>query len=380
MSYLISVIIPTKNRFKYCLAAINSCLKLQNEKIQIIVQDNSDASNEEVIKELLEKNSNIKYNYHSGVLSFIENFNEAVSLADGKYLCMIGDDDAVLPNIITETENMQKNDIDALIPGLNSVYIWPSEKPFVKGAENGYLCIDNIKKKQKYVNSRKAIKDLMATGGQNYQQHDIPRLYHGIVKVEKLLEIKNVTKHYFGGLTPDIYNATCLCYVCDKVLRLNYPITVSGICPTSGSADSATGRHTGKLEDAPHFRGHASYEWDNKAPAIYSVESIWGETVLKALKDFNDIKSYDKFSVLYLDAICLRKYPQFKNEIVEHAKKYKINLFSLKLKSNIIFLNQFVKKAIKKVFKKKNSVLKLYNIEQIENAVEITMSEIGKKL
>ena len=78
--------------------------------------------------------------------------------------------------------------------------------------------------------------------------------------------------------------------------------------------------------------------------------------------------------------ICLRKYPQFKNEIVEHAKKYKINLFSLKLKSNIIFLNQFVKKAIKKVFKKKNSVLKLYNIEQIENAVEITMSEIGKKI
>ena len=74
---------------------------------------------------------------------------------------------------------------------------------------------------------------------------------------------------------------------------MNYPITVSGICPTSGSADSATGRHTGKLEDAPHFRGHASYEWDNKAPAIYSVESIWGETVLKALKDFNDIKSYE---------------------------------------------------------------------------------------
>ena len=41
-----SVIIPTKNRISYCLEAVQSVLDLRDDRIQVLVQDYSDSSNE----------------------------------------------------------------------------------------------------------------------------------------------------------------------------------------------------------------------------------------------------------------------------------------------------------------------------------------------
>lgn len=374
MKFILTIIIPTKNRFKYCVSAIKSCLDINNELIQVVVQDNSDISNEETFDDLFNGYSNVKYNYTHEVLSFVDNFSCAISLADGEYVCMIGDDDGILSNILETVKDMKQKQIDALIPGLNSVYIWPSKTPFLKGAENGYLCVSNIRNKVINTNPLKGLDKLLKNGGQYYQDCDIPRLYHGIVKRSKLDEVKKITGNYFYGLTPDIYSAVALSYVCKKVVRIGYPITVSGICPTSGSADSATGKHTGNLSDAPHFRGHKNYQWDQKVPAIYTVESIWAETVLKALLDFDDKNSYKKFNVLYLNSICLKKYPQFKKEIYEHSRKYGINKFKLVFTSNYISSKLFVIKVFKRIFRNNKRIKKLFNVSNIFDAIDITIN------
>lgn len=374
MNYILTIIIPTKNRFKYCVSAIKSCLNINNELIQVVVQDNSDVSNKKIFCDLFSGYSNVKYNYTQGILSFVDNFSYAISLADGEYVCMIGDDDGILPNILETVRNMKEEQADALVPGLNSVYIWPSNTPFIKGAENGYLCVANIKKKMTNINPMKGLQKLLKNGGQYYQDCDIPRLYHGIVKRNKLDEVKKITGNYFYGLTPDIYSAVALSYVCNKVLRIGYPITVSGICPNSGSADSATGKHTGKLSDAPHFRGHKDYQWDEKIPTIYTVESIWAETVLTALLDFDDKKSYDEFNILYLNSLCLKKYPQFKKEIYDHSKKYGINKIKLIFTSNYIIAKLFIIKVIKRIFRNNKRIKKLFNVNDIFDAIDITMN------
>ena len=42
---LLSILIATKNRQKYCLSAVESILMLSDDNIEVIVQDNSDDTN-----------------------------------------------------------------------------------------------------------------------------------------------------------------------------------------------------------------------------------------------------------------------------------------------------------------------------------------------
>lgn len=378
MHYLLSIVIPTKNRQEYCLEAVKQIEELKMEAVQICIQDNSSAP---LLQGLLEKipSANIKYNYHPGLLSFVDNFSEAISLAEGEYICMIGDDDGVLPNIISVVNMAKKEEYDAVIPGLNSVYFWPSEHPIYKNAEKGYLCLAYFVNKKREINCQKGLLDLMDNAGQDYQSLDIPRLYHGIVKREILNNIKNQIGKYFRGLTPDIYMSVNLCFACDKVCRIGYPITVSGICPGSGSSDSAVGKHTGDLKDAPHFKGHDSYDWDKKAPAIYSVESIWAETVLQALRDWEADYYYEKFRVDILDGICLKKYPQFIKEIGTHADSFGFSMREIKNIGRKKRIEYILKKCFRRVFRRKDDVKKFYNILNIRQAADKTLEEMEKR-
>lgn len=367
-----SVIIPTKNRISYCLEAVQSVLDLRDDRIQVVVQDNSDASNEERFHARFPDAPGLKYHYHGGTLSFVDNFSEAVEQADGQYLCMIGDDDGVLPNILQAVELARTQHYDAVVPGLNAVYCWPSEHPFIRDAENGYLVLSYIGRGIHGVSCSDALQKLMKNGAQDYQSLFLPRIYHGIVSREMMQRIYNKTGRYFDGLSPDIYNAVALSLVCDRVCRLDYPITVSGICPRSGSSDSATGKHTGKLSEAPHFNGHQDYTWSEKVPEIYSVESIWADSALCALEKFGAGQLADRFNVGYLDQLCLKKYPQFREEIRAHRKRHGVPA----LPSVACFTWRKTKawlcRAFRRAVRRPGDVRKYYQVPDIRAAIQIT--------
>ena len=64
---LISILIATKNRQKYCLSAVQSILNIKDDRIQVIVQDNSDDTS---LKEMLLSYMDDKrliYNYIPGI-------------------------------------------------------------------------------------------------------------------------------------------------------------------------------------------------------------------------------------------------------------------------------------------------------------------------
>lgn len=375
VTMLLSVVIPTKNRQQYCKAAVNQILSLNLPDLQVVIQDNSE--NDSLKSELREyiEHNRIKYHYKECVISFVDNFSEAISLCDGEYICMIGDDDGILPNIINVTKSAKERNIDCIIAGLNAVYIWPSPNSIVKNGEHGYLCLSYVEHKERHINCQKGLYQLVDSAGQNYQNLDLPRVYHGIAKRSALEKAKDIAGNYFQGLTPDIFIAVALASVCKNVIRIYYPITISGICPRSGSSDSATGKHTGELKDAPHFKGHTNYVWNEKSPAIYSVESIWAETALQALLIFGHKKLYDEFNVGLLDAICLKKYPQYKDIIMKHVVQNKVNVkfwsIILKVKET---MNAF-RRIIMRISHLKSGVKKFYNIANISQATKIVIRE-----
>ncbi len=324
MNPQLSIVIPTKNRQKYCLAAIKQILSLQLSSFEICIQDNSDTNI--LMDEIRKLNcDNIIYNYHEGVLSFVDNFSEAVSMCSGRYLCMIGDDDGIMKDIDEVLGYAINHNIDAIIPSIDFAYYWPTDKPLVPGAEKGYLLAPKRVLRAKYKKVTPSLVKLLNNAGQDYQALNLPRLYHGLVKKDVLDSIKIKTGVLFDGLTPDIYIAAALLIVCKNVYCTNKSITISGVCPTSGSADSDTGRHTGKLSDAPHFRGHAEYHWKKEIPYVYSIETIWAETLLHVLDNFNLKSEVGKFNIPLLDAICRYKHPQLQEEVDKHANEYGIS-------------------------------------------------------
>lgn len=378
--YLISIVIPTKNRQEYAIETIKQILLSPEPDIQVVIQDNSDDNKLEDMLRTLGYDKRLKYNYSPGVLSFVDNFSIAISLADGEYVCMIGDDDGINHEIVEFTRWAKENNIDAIKPAVSTVYIWPDTGIIAndKKANSGYMTLRKVSSTTKYIETKPELIKLLQNGCQKYLNLDLVKLYHGIVRRAKIELVKEKNGRYFGGLSPDIYGAVSLSIAIPKVLCVDYPLTISGICKKSGSADSVTGKHTGKYEDAPHLKGHTDYEWAPEVPKFYSVETIWADSSLAAIKDMkhqNILKYYKEESLV---AYSIYNHGEYSNLVKDHyyrrmkelqIPQYKATFYLYK---SLITgpVSDFVKRVINKITRKKGDVIKLYDINDIARSEE----------
>ncbi|WCT13166.1 glycosyltransferase family 2 protein [Mucilaginibacter jinjuensis] len=300
---LLSVVIATKNRQKYCIEAIQSILAISSDLIQIAIADNSDTPD---IQQYLEANPNsqVIYTYDGSPLSSIDNFNKCVSLATGEYVIMIGDDDTVLPNIIETTQWMKLNNIESI--GCKSYidFIWPNNAHVV--SKNGRLIIPGYSNKIEEINIENNLTSLIKSGFINYQRYNLPRIYHGIVKRALLETVFEKVGYFYGGLTPDMYSTVALSNVTKVHYIVDYPFSVAGACQSSTSVSSLSSDHSGYLSDAPHFKNRTdNYNWEKQVPRFYSVETIWAETGVKALYELGRADLVELFDIYKLSAYAI---------------------------------------------------------------------------
>lgn len=368
----LSIVIPTRNRQEYCIKALKHIDGLKLNDTEIIIQDNS--SNDRLKQLILDsKLNNIKYYYNPNIVSFVDNFSDAISRCKGKYICMIGDDDSILPNIINVVEYASNNNIDAVIPPLQ-VYHWPSDVPLKKEWRNGFLATlpyrtNNYKK----INVEDSLKRLIKNHFQDYQNLSVPRIYHGLVKRECIEKIKDTCGVYFGGLTPDMFMSVALCFTVRNVVSYSKPFTISGICPKSGSSDSATGKHTGELKDAPHFRGHDEYNWISYIPYIYTVETIWAETGIQALRLMSKENYESLFNIKDFISYLSCRYPQFSSRLYSFGNKYDLTQLEIsnyqKSQKRKHYLNRLTSLIVRVLTL--NIAQKYYNVDSIDKACKI---------
>lgn len=378
---LLSILIPTRNREEFTLKVIHHILGINDDRFQLIIQDNSDTNKIENLLPPFLKDSRIQYFYNNEVLSFVENFSQGLSKCTGIYVTIIGDDDGINPRIIDIVSWANMSGVEAISPSLPVVYCWP-QSGVISDEDNGRLRISDITCGAKFYNPKKEVIKLLRNGCQDYLSFNLAKVYHGIIKRTVLEEIRSRTGIYIGGLSPDIYLSIAASLLVEKVLIIDYPLTISGICKKSGSSDSATGRHTGELQQAPHFRGHLKYRWSDKVPAFYSVETIWADSALAAISDlkFDNLVKY--FRVDVLSAYCLKGYPEFKESILKNlAKNYQIpaNSISANFHLFIGFATKSLKILSKKIIYKllKNKPGKIFNdVADIEKASEIVQAKI----
>jgi hypothetical protein len=317
---VLSIVIPTRNRAEYALCAIRQVLSIDQTDMQLVVQDNSDDDSLRHMCAEYAEDRRLIYNYSPGTLSFVDNFNEAVSLAKGEYVAVIGDDDGVNPEILDVARWARARGVQAIKPGLQAVFFWPNVglSFTVTTGDTGVFVIEPIAGDVTVRPTGPQLKRLLNDGCQEYLGRDLVKLYHGMVRRDGLERVRETTGSYLGGLSPDIYGAVALSAVIDEVVCIDYPLTIPGVCRTSGSADSGTGRHIGELRDAPHFAGHSEYEWAAEVPEFYSVETIWADSALAAVRDMRRTDLLASFKPQYLAGFCMLRHAEYGSLVREH--------------------------------------------------------------
>lgn len=373
---LVSVIIPTKNRQKYAELTIRQIANMK-KNIEIIIQDNSDdISLYEKIEDLVDDKW-VKYYYESHPLSMSQNYNSAAEKVTGKYLFAIGDDDGVLPNIIQCAEWMEKNGVDALKPAKDLVYFYPGVLEWPRSS-----CLKYRKYAGNYFfsNPEAGVISLLDDGGCNYQNKNVVGSYHGLVNMDIMREVKRITGKYYDGLVPDMYSVVCISLLPKiKFATLDYPISLPGVCSSSGSAVGRTislGKI--KVKDSPHLKMEPGFQWSTLTPKYYASETIWAETMLYALQKMNrsDLidKYYNEWALIYH---LFFKYNEHINIIKDNLsmdqKKYMLNLHKNVGKGRW-------SKVFEYIIERFSGELKVYNrVNNIIEAVRVVTQKLNLK-
>ena len=383
---LLSIVIPTRNRQKFAEVCVDSLLSIPDDDLEVVIQDNSDTEKLGEYFRSHVQDSRLRYHYSSGPLSIIHNFEAAARVATGHYLCFIGDDDSVNPEIMDAARWAMSNDIDTLKPASNAFYLWPGSKRASTmfsdvPQETGRLTINRFSEGVVYPDNERELAKLARKGGQEYLSIELPKLYHGIVRRECLDLVFQKTGNYFGGLSPDIFAAVSLAICARKSVFIDYPLTLPGACPKSASIDDQVGNHTGDLSDAPHLVNRGSYEWADRVPRYYSVRTIWADSAIAALRDMGRDDLLGKFNLPYLAAACLWSDSGYARIILGDYYRSQSRLGKRFIASTYLLFTSFltgpIRLLLKRIANRVRIIVRGQNFSQIDDVGD-TKVAVGK--
>ncbi len=147
---LISVVIPTHNRYEELIRALESIKKQTYKKLEvIIIDDNSNKKLSKRIEKVIKKEyKNYIYVKNSQNLGGALSRNKGVEIAKGKYISFLDDDDEYYPNKIEEQYNFfnKKKDKDlALVYCYGDIYYPNGSKEKEQTSSRGNCLVDQMK-------------------------------------------------------------------------------------------------------------------------------------------------------------------------------------------------------------------------------------------
>jgi len=321
----------------------------------------------------------IRYYYTNQNISVVQNCDLAIEHSKGEYICFIGDDDCLTRDTIDAVGWMKSNNIEVLISN-KPKYIWPDVTYKNSGDRFSGTLVSNkySGKFNNMISSRELIRNLKQ-GGQKI--HDLPQLYHNIVKRSVLDKIYKETGTFFPGPSPDMAIAIALCAYVDNYKKIDYPLVISGKARGSVGGLGAHGKHVGEIKEISFLPKNTAETWSKGVPFYWSGSTIYADSVLKSLISTNNVKFINEFNYNYLYASCymLDKYNKVRiDECVTNnksANKLLISIYIIKLWINrlkIFIINRT--KGLGKVVFYKN----VLTIEQAVSTIEKQVENVKK--
>ena len=277
MSYLLSVVIPTKDRYIYLKECLKTLVDLKSEELEIVVQDNT-LDNSEIVSYIQELNwSHIKYFHSTENLSQTENSDYAIKNATGEYCCYIGDDDSLTVAALEYTRYLRQNNMKACVCNV-ATYHWP-DVVFEKGSKPAFS-FDDREVVVKTLKADHVLKKVLSYGVQDIKY--LPRVYHAIISMDIMQQIYERTGSYFPGPSPDMANAISAALLIDEYIYVRKSLIVSGYSYKSAGGMGLRGAHKGDLKSVKQLPKNAEKEWSPRIPKVWLGYTVWPESAEKA--------------------------------------------------------------------------------------------------
>lgn len=360
---LLSIIIPTKDRYFYLKHLLSYLLKLDSNSIEIVIQDNT-FDNQEFSEYLKEVDyPMLKYAHVKDQIPISLNSDLAILNSTGKYVCFIGDDDGVTSLILPCVKYMEQHDIDVVVPD-SVVYKWPDAYNVIKAAGlTSSLKFKSFRGDILKVNAYDKLMELLNKGCSD--RRGLPLLYHGIVRRSTLDIIYKKGGTYFPGSSPDIANGVALCLTNCTFFQVNMPIIIAGSSKFRGGGARQMKNHAAKIEEVPFLPPKAKENWESKVPKIWTGKSVWCESSIKAMRYMGreDLVDLINFEALYASFIA-SYYP-----LRKFAYQLTSNRFKLFIVSSCMIIRRFINGGLRVLHINRFSDTVISNITDIESAI-----------
>jgi hypothetical protein len=314
-SPLVSVVIPTRGRVEYAAIAISDVLDAAGNETEVVVEDNNETPGQ--LSHLLNHRRRIllSYRHESRPRSLSDNFEQAVGRARGRYICVIGDDDTIMSDFEAAANWARRRRLDAVLGSLRHEYVWPSRPTGIEGR----LVSPGHDGAMRNLDVGNAVTRLLTGGGTRYHRYDLPRLYHGIVSRAALLQCRKRAGRFFKPLSPDIYAAVGLSRVVRAAVRVNWPLTLPGASPNSGTVLEGKRRaFGGPLDAAPQTRLETNYIPTHLVPPVYCLDAVWADTAARAVLDHYGEEELRHFNIVQLAAWIVHQNPELMGAVRNH--------------------------------------------------------------
>ena len=283
MKPLLSIVVPTKNRYTYLFELIRLLKSFERSDFELVIQDNS-TDNSEFFKAVkLEEYPFISYYYQEEPLSQSGNSDLSILHAKGEYICFIGDDDGVTRHIFEAVEWMKENNFVILKSAL-SVYKWPSFKSPKHYDVGGSYHFNRFSYTYKIVNCKEMLEKLLKAGINTLGY--MPKVYNGIVKKSTLDKIYSKCNTYFPGPSPDMANAVSLALEEENYVFVDFPIIIAGHSINLGAGAGRYKRGLGPLDEQPFIDQKYKDEWSANIPRVWAARTVWPESAVCALRTY----------------------------------------------------------------------------------------------
>lgn len=342
MEYLLSIVVPTKDRYEYLEQLVDLIISFKSPEIEVIIQDNTN-ENSRILNFLESRDTtNIKYFHTAEQISISLNSDKAILNSSGKYVCFIGDDDGVTRYVIDSVKWMEAKGI-GILRSEYAIHKWPSYRSPKPMKISGTVLTGNYDNKYVVYDNMACLKKLLSSGINNMLE--LPRVYNGIVRRDILDKIYNKCGTFFPGPSPDMANSVALCIVEEKFCKINAPVVIGGHSSHLGGDTHRYTKNWGPLNEQKFISQKDQDNWSKKVPKVWSGCTVWPQSAISAMKAFGredllDLIDYDEVLAVFIEHCPDIKEMAYaingnKEELDKRVERIKRNIFKHKLQMAI---------------------------------------------
>ena len=216
---LITILIPTRERLATLRFTLRTALDQATDRIEVLVADNASTDGTHDFVASI-RDPRLRYVTSGSRVSMSDNWENALRHARGRYLMIIGDDDAVMPGAIDRLiQDLNKNPYEVLL-WPKHVYVWPGPK------SDAYVERIATPSTPRRIDLGRLAGQVLVQGG--WGHYSLPSIYHSLVHRRIPDEIRRRHGRVYHTTQPDIFMEICVPAFANDAFDVGYSVTAHG--------------------------------------------------------------------------------------------------------------------------------------------------------